>query len=73
MKVFDNLLGGGQQQVQAPPPPAPPPPVPTVSDVRARRNVVDAMAKKKGQAASVLTSPEGVGATPTQTKTLIGS
>lgn len=72
MEIFDGLLGGGQA-VQAPAPPAPPPPVPTIDQARQRRDAADMAAKKKGQAASVLTGPEGVGATPLQTKTLIGS
>ena len=63
----------GSPNVQAPPPPPPPPPVPTIDKAAERRQAADALARKKGHAASVLTGPEGVGATPLQTKTLIGS
>lgn len=57
----------------APPPPAPPPPVPTIDKARERIDQQDALTRKRGARASVLTGPDGVGATPVGTKTLIGS
>lgn len=56
-----------------PPPPSAPPPTPTMDEARARRQAEDAARRKRGRAASVLTGPEGVGATPVAAKTLIGS
>lgn len=59
--------------VAAPPPPVMAPPVPTIDNARARRDAMDATARRKGRQASVLTGPEGVADTPTASKTLIGS
>jgi hypothetical protein len=70
-------LGGGTTVV-APPPPAAPPPAPTVTDAQARaqadrRQAEAAQTRKRGRASTVLTGPEGVGNTPVQVKTLVGS
>jgi len=65
-----EILGLGAKTPAAPPPP---PPAPTIDEAARRRQAADAMSRKRGQAASVLTGPEGVGPTPVQTKTLIGS
>jgi len=47
--------------------------VPTIDNARARQQSDDALRRKRGRQASVLTGPEGVGSSPVGTKTLIGS
>lgn len=63
-----SLFGGGK-----PPPPPPPPPVPTTDQARLRAEQSNALARKRGRAASVLTGPTGVDTPPTSKPTLIGS
>lgn len=78
-KVFDTVLGGGggQAQVAAPTPPPPPPAPPVVTAaadrVRMERESKDVQNRKRGRASTVVTGPEGVGATPIGMKTLVGS
>lgn len=79
-KVFDDVLGFDPPNV--PPPPAPPPmaSMPEAPDVaaaadraRGEREARDAQSKKRGRRSTVVTGPEGVGATPLGRKTLVGS
>lgn len=63
----------GSKSPAPPPPPPPPPPVPTIDKARQGRDQADLLARRRGARASVLTGPEGVGATPVGVKTLIGS
>lgn len=63
-------------EMPAPPPVAPlPPPDVAVAADRARlmRQQEDAQRRKRGRQSTVLTGPEGVGATPIGMKTLVGS
>lgn len=69
--------------------PAPPPPLdlspivaalrgpqtasPTIDQARLRLEQSDALRRKRGRRASILTGPEGVGATPIGQRTLIGT
>jgi hypothetical protein len=50
-----------------------PPPPPTIDKARGEAEAKDAARRRRGAAASVLTSPEGVGSSPVGTKTLLGS
>lgn len=65
---MENLFG----KPQLPPPPKPPA-VPTIDQARIRQEASDAQLRKRGARQSVLTGPEGVGNTPVQVKSLIGS
>jgi hypothetical protein len=77
--VTDDMLGMDPPQI--PPPPPPPsmsqtktPDLAVAQDrVRRQREQADAMAKRRGRASTVVTGPEGVGATPVGMKTLVGS
>lgn len=53
--------------------PKPPPPPPTVDDARESQAAKDAARRRRGMAASVLSGPKGVAASPVGTKTLLGS
>lgn len=71
-----SIFGGGKQSSPPPPPPpppiTPPPPVPTTDEASMRAESADALAKRRGRRASVLTGDTGV-EEPTKKKTLIGS
>ncbi len=72
-RTVGGLFGGGNAVV-APPPPAPPPPAPQISDASRRaQEEADALARKRGRSSTVKTGPDGVGDTPIQVKTLVGS
>ena len=63
-------------ELPAPPPiaPLPPPDVAVAADrARLMRQQEDAQRRKRGRQSTVLTGPEGVGATPIGMKTLVGS
>jgi hypothetical protein len=51
----------------------PPPPPPTVDEATERVRSKDETRRRKGHAASVLTSPEGVSESPVRIKTLLGA
>lgn len=53
--------------------PPPPPGVPTIDDAAENQSQRDAMRRRRGRAASILTSPTGVGSTPVGSKTLLGA
>ena len=65
---MSGIFGG---KPDAPPPLPPPPPVPTIDEARLRAENADAMARRRGRRASVLTG--GGVEEPTAKKTLIGS
>lgn len=66
-----NLFSGNDRAAHPPPQLAPLPPVPTIDDARLRTQNADAMARRRGRRASVLTG--GGVEEPTAKKTLIGS
>lgn len=69
------FFGGGSKAPSIPPPPPPPPPVPTVDDARAAADRETAGYRRRGRAATILTSTEGA-LTPSANigaKTLLGS
>jgi hypothetical protein len=56
------------------PEPVVPPPPPTTDDAAERQKASDLKRKRKGRQATILTSPEGVGAAPNVgAPTLLGS
>lgn len=55
-----------------PPPPTPPPPPPTKDDAADAQAARDVMRKRKGRAATVLTSPTGINSENTGASTLLG-
>lgn len=63
---MSGLFGGGST-------PKPPPPPPTVDDARGEMEAKDAARRRRGMAATVLSGKQGVGSSPTGTKTLLGS
>jgi len=54
------------------PPKVSPPKVPTRDEARESQQIEDNLRKRKGTAATILTSPLGAGAPQTATKTLMG-
>lgn len=77
-KVMDDWLGIDPPQIPAPPPPPtitlPPPDAAAAADrARAQREQQDAARRRRGRSSNVYTGAEGVGATPVQVKTLVGS
>lgn len=66
-----SIFGGDKPE--SPPPVPPPPPVPTIDDAKLRAQSADEARRRRGRRASVLTGDEGVGDTPTSSRTLIGS
>jgi hypothetical protein len=74
-KILSPIAGitGSSSAPPPPPPPAAPPAAPTVDEARKRREAEDAATRKRGRQSTIFTGPEGVGNTPTGTKTLIGS
>lgn len=68
-------MGGVFKTPKAPPPPAiiEPPPVPVVDDGQISQMTADKLARRRGRAATVLTSGlGGVGAENVATKSLLG-
>jgi len=55
------------------PAPVIPPPPPTVDDAAARQKSSDKLRQRRGRAATVLTSPEGINASNTGAPTLLGA
>jgi hypothetical protein len=55
------------------PDPIIPPPPPTVDDAAARQKSSDAYRKRRGRAATVITSPQGINQSNTGAPTLLGS
>ena len=53
--------------------PPPPPPPPSIDEAMESQSARDASKRRRGMAASILTSPTGVGSAPVGTKTLLGS
>lgn len=54
------------------PPKITPPPVPTRDEAKESRQIEDALRRRKGTAATILTSPLGTSAPETATKRLMG-
>lgn len=68
---MEKIFGGGPSI--PPPPPIPePPPAPTIDDATKARENEDALRRRKGRAATVLTGSAGAGAPRTATKALLG-
>jgi hypothetical protein len=84
-KGAEIAIGSLIPKPDIPKPPAPPQVTPTLpsaplptkaaAEDRARvaREQMDATRRKRGRASSVVTGPEGVGATPVGVKSLVGS
>jgi hypothetical protein len=64
---------GAQKAPAMPAPPPPPAPPPSIDDASERQSRADAARRRRGRAATVLTSPAGVGEQAAATKTLLGA
>lgn len=61
-------------KIPAPPPVPAPAPVPTIDDAAVSQRQQDALLKRRGRAATILTGPQGdLSAPPVSAKTLLGS
>lgn len=68
MGGIKKLFGGDKPKM-----PPPPPPPPMIDDAMEEQRSRDATRRRKGMAASIYTSPTGVGSAAVGTKTLLGS
>lgn len=64
-----DMLGFGDM----PKMPKPPGPPPTIDEAAESQQASDEARRRRGRAASILTSPTGVGSTPVGTKSLLGA
>ena len=69
--IFSGLFGGQQQLPPLPIPEAPPAP-PSIDTAAQARQGEDAMLRRKGAAATLMTGPAGAGTPKTAAKTLLG-
>jgi len=66
--------GGGSSQPSPPPPPPAPTPAPTIDTARQAQQSRDAVAGRRGRAATILTGAQGdLSAPTTGTKQLLGN
>lgn len=72
MSFLKKLFGGGAKKEAPPPVPVPEPP-PTIEDAEVKaRDEADAMRKRRGSAANILTSKAGAATPKSGAKELLG-